>query len=286
MSWLLKSTPVELMLTMLGFILSLFLIREAWKTIRHAPEDDSQSSAEADSTRTSKTPTNHAPIIWLLAMVVLLFMLLTSRLNLGQRYLLTLHPLLFLFTIDQFWRWFQQKTALIALLCFVCIGFQLVSIVSVQPHYLSYFNSSIGGPAAGHLYLLDSNLDWGQDLPALKETLLEFPEKDRDQCLIYYFGTAKPEAYSLKTHSLTDPLPADLERSKYLILSANYLQGLYTYKKDPFAAFRSVKPVKRAGYSLFVYDLSTPAGKKALQQAVPILQEIHENNKDKESSGK
>ncbi|MDF1746629.1 MAG: hypothetical protein P1V19_23240, partial [Gimesia sp.] len=175
-----------------------------------------------------------------------------------------------------FWRWFQHKTSLIALLSFVCIGFQLVSITSVQPHYLSYFNSSIGGPSKGHFYLLDSNLDWGQDLPALKKVLAELPSEDRDSYLLYYFGTAHPEAYSIQAHSLNDALPADLDRWKYLALSANYLQGLYTHSKDPFVAFRSLKPIKRAGYSLFLFDLSTPAAKQALQQAVTVLQEMQD----------
>ncbi|WP_298865856.1 glycosyltransferase family 39 protein [uncultured Gimesia sp.] len=287
MNWLLKSTPVELLLTILGFILGLFFIRDVWKMRRRSSGDDPALSSENNSTPVSNEPTNHAPIIWLLAMAVLLFMLLTSRLNLGQRYLLTLYPLLFLFTIDQFWRWFQRKTSVIALLCFVCIGFQLVSIISVQPHYLSYFNSSIGGPSKGHFYLLDSNLDWGQDLPALKKILSELSPEDPDQCLIYYFGTAHPEAYSINAHSLKDTLPADLNRWKYLALSANHLQGLYTNSKDPFAAFRSLKPIKRAGYSLFLFDVTTPAAKQALQQAITILQKMQDDkNADKPNADK
>lgn len=274
MSWLFKSTPIELLLTLLGFILSLFFIREVWKTTRPSPEDDSTVSSDKNSTPVSNEPTNHAPIIWLLATGILLFMLLTSRLNLGQRYLLTLYPLLFLFTIDQFWRWFQQKTSVIALFCFVCIGFQLVSIASVQPHYLSYFNSSVGGPDQGRFYLLDSNLDWGQDLPALKKALDELSPEDHESCLLYYFGTARPEAYSIKAHSLKESFPADLDRWKYLALSANHLQGLYTHSKDPFAAFRSLEPFRKVGYSIFLFDLTKPEAKQALQQAIIKLLEM------------
>ena len=39
--------------------------------------------------------------------------------------------------------------------------------VSIAPHYLAYFNQIAGGPGNGYRVLVDSNLDWGQDLPAL-----------------------------------------------------------------------------------------------------------------------
>lgn len=39
----------------------------------------------------------------------------------------------------------------------------VASSLSVYPHSMSYFNEIVGGPAGGHRFLLDSNLDWGQD---------------------------------------------------------------------------------------------------------------------------
>ena len=52
----------------------------------------------------------------------------------------------------------------------------LAEFISVYPSYLTYFNEfallrpswasdgQAGGPAGGHNYVVDSNLDWGQDL--------------------------------------------------------------------------------------------------------------------------
>ena len=37
------------------------------------------------------------------------------------------------------------------------------------PHFLAFFNGLRGGPALGYRHLVDSSLDWGQGLPALKE---------------------------------------------------------------------------------------------------------------------
>ena len=44
----------------------------------------------------------------------------------------------------------------------------LVSFIAATPGYLSYFNFVAGGSEGDGRYLLDSNLDWGQDLPGLR----------------------------------------------------------------------------------------------------------------------
>lgn len=44
------------------------------------------------------------------------------------------------------------------------------------PHSLSYFNEVAGGPENGHAHLVDSNIDWGQDLFFFKKWLDEHPE--------------------------------------------------------------------------------------------------------------
>ncbi|MFK7778164.1 MAG: glycosyltransferase family 39 protein, partial [Gimesia sp.] len=75
-SWILKSTPIELLMTILGLILGVFFIRGVWKTIRSTTDDSSGSLAEENTVGGSNEPTNHAPIIWLIAAAILLFMLL------------------------------------------------------------------------------------------------------------------------------------------------------------------------------------------------------------------
>ncbi|MBL8115236.1 MAG: glycosyltransferase family 39 protein, partial [Acidobacteria bacterium] len=44
---------------------------------------------------------------------------------------------------------------------------QAVECATIAPHPLSFFNALAGGPAAGRTLLVDSNLDWGQDLARL-----------------------------------------------------------------------------------------------------------------------
>ncbi|WP_417392605.1 ArnT family glycosyltransferase [Gimesia sp.] len=272
LTWVFKSTPVELLFTILGLILSLFFLYHVGKSFRNSSTDKPDAGPQDQAASATQAATDHAPAIWLLAACVLMGMLFTSRINIGQRYLLTLYPLLILFTIDQFCRWNQRRNDRVILLAVFCVAFQIVSFASVKPHYLSYFNSFVGGPAAGHLLLLDSNLDWGQDLPAMQAMLAELPPDERETCLLHYFGTTRPESYGIKAHPLNQDVLKNLDQRKYLVLSANYLQGLYAVKYDPFEPFRSIEPFHRAGYSLFVFKLDTPAAKQALRESLSRLQ--------------
>ena len=77
-------------------------------------------------------------------------------------------PLLFLLCGRLFQYMIERKSYLLT----GALGLWMVgSIVWILPHYLSYFNEFVGGPAKGYYYLIDSNIDWGQDLIRLHEYL-------------------------------------------------------------------------------------------------------------------
>ncbi|MBA3316108.1 MAG: glycosyltransferase family 39 protein [Planctomycetaceae bacterium] len=57
-----------------------------------------------------------------------------------------------------------------------CLAATIASSLWVWPHSLSYFNEAAGGPSNGWKHLLDANIDWGQDLPALAAWQQEHPE--------------------------------------------------------------------------------------------------------------
>ncbi len=105
------------------------------------------------------------PVAFLLVYFSLFF-----RLGIGVRYILPAFPFLFVFAgrVAAFqpspgWaRW--QPAVVGALLLWLA-----ASSLSVHPHYLSYFNEIAGGPANGWRWLLDSNLDWGQDDEYVRE---------------------------------------------------------------------------------------------------------------------
>ena len=96
---------------------------------------------------------------------------MASPLNLGERHLLPTYPAL-LILAGAASGWFRSEhrrfwsAAVVALLA--VLGAESMAI---RPHYLAYFNVLAGGPESGYRHLVDSSLDWGQDLPGLKRWL-------------------------------------------------------------------------------------------------------------------
>jgi 4-amino-4-deoxy-L-arabinose transferase-like glycosyltransferase len=137
----------------------------------------------------------------------------------------------------------------------------LIIDVLLHPHYLSYFNLAAGGPANGHQVLVDSNIDWGQDLKRLDAWMSENSE---DRIKLAWFGTADPAYYGIDY----DPLPglthhfdlwwdvpfdtAKPEPGVYAISVSN-LWELPLADKTVFAAFREREPDDRVGYSILIY---------------------------------
>ena len=74
----------------------------------------------------------------------------------------------------------------------------LVAVLAVQvlgffPNYLAFFNVLAGGPAHAYRHLVDSSLDWGQDLPGVARYLDRHPATG--PVYLSYFGSASPNYY-------------------------------------------------------------------------------------------
>lgn len=61
------------------------------------------------------------------------------------------------------------------------------------PNYLAYFNAIAGGPAHAYRHLVDSSLDWGQDLPGVSRYLEQ--HKPTGPVYLAYFGVGSPNYY-------------------------------------------------------------------------------------------
>lgn len=190
-----------------------------------------------------------------LPLVILLVLSFMNRLNVGVRYLLPAYPFLSFFVsrLHLVTRaWYGARVVL--LLLFVL---HLASILRITPHYISYFNELAGGSAEGYRYLIDSNIDWGQDLPSLRRFMTE---RGIEKVQLAYFGHGLPELYGINYEPLSDsPKPG------YVAVSASLLQGhpyLLTYLSPPqiagfdrFRYLRSLKPIGSAGYSILVFKI-------------------------------
>jgi hypothetical protein len=128
---------------------------------------------------------------------------LASHLNLGQRHLLPIYPLLFIGcgACAHFFR--DGKRFLGASAVALLLLWQSAESIAVRPNYLAYFNQLAGGPTHGSEHLVDSSLDWGQDLPALKSWLDEqAPAIGHRQIYLAYFGSALPAWYGIHAAAL------------------------------------------------------------------------------------
>lgn len=196
-----------------------------------------------------------------------------SSLNIGFRHLLPIVPFLIvlmtgLVQSEKAWGsipWFKHAYAagVLAGSLFVVILIDLL----IHPHYLSYFNLFAGGPSNGNQVLVDSNLDWGQDMLRL-ESWIE--ENQVDRIRLSWFGTADPDYYDIAY----DPLPglpyhfdlwwdlpfnADAPEPGVYAISASTLWELPLEDKTVFAWFRQREPDDRIGYSIHIYYVNDDA---------------------------
>jgi len=130
----------------------------------------------------------------------------------------------------------------------VMIVWIIIGTLRIFPHYLAYFNESIGGPQNGYNFLVDSNLDWGQDLILLKKYLAE---KNVEEISLAYFGTADPEYYGIRYAPL---VPFRLTEG-WIAVSATHLQGVHA-PRSGYAWLKKFVPEAKIGYSIFVYNIT------------------------------
>ena len=126
----------------------------------------------------------------------------SSSLNLGERHLLPAYPAAFILAGGA-GCWLGRKHLVAASVAALLLLSLPIEALRIWPHYLAYFNRLAGGPSSGYRHLVDSSLDWGQDLPALKQWLdRERLQQGGGNVYLSYFGTARPEYYGIQATSL------------------------------------------------------------------------------------
>ncbi|HEY1791446.1 MAG TPA: glycosyltransferase family 39 protein [Opitutaceae bacterium] len=144
-----------------------------------------------------RAPARAAALLPIVPLLVLLAgywaVTLTSHLNIGIRHLLPMYPALFILagSLASLLPW-RAGAALVGAL----LVWNAAEAAFIYPHYIAYFNELGGGPSHGASHLVDSSLDWGQDLPGLKDWLVRNRRPGEDAYLAY-FGTDEPRYYPL-----------------------------------------------------------------------------------------
>jgi hypothetical protein len=237
--------------------------------------------------------------LWTVPVVVLFSMSFLTNINLGLRYVLSIAPYVFIASgkvvakvegLSAVWRRVGRSFVL------ACLGLTFAAAVWIHPHYLAYFNWASGGPRRVPARLIDSNLDWGQDLVGLRDWYRSHaPGKEIG---LAYFGQINPAMMAREgerldwflppvlpgTTTLLDrrddaPAPRLVGPRKRLIpgyyaVSASLVYGLPWRLYDPspaipdawapawraeegaFCYFQRLTPIDQVGYSIYLYKLS------------------------------
>ncbi len=205
-----------------------------------------------------------APLVALL--IVYWYVALHSHLNVGERHLLPTYPAMYILAGAAIWWWrCPTESAIVAKtkppiarsavpqrlhgrwqyaarwVLIAAIAGLVGEALLVWPNYLAYFNIIAGGSRNGYRHLVDSSLDWGQDLPGLRDWLAATTDPNgRKRVYLSYFGTGDPTYYGILAQLLPSyfehpPSPgvAPLEGGTYCV-SATMLQGIYLRNPGPW----------------------------------------------------
>lgn len=184
----------------------------------------------------------------------LLFLASSEGMQLGVRYVL---PSLALITlaaaavVGSQTRWLRTAGTALA----------VVSLAGLwsHPYELASFNLIAGGPDGGRYHLVDSNLDWGQDLG----TLADYLRREKiDDLGLAYFGTVDPGVLGIRFHE-----PPSRPQPGVYAISVNFVMGRPHVILDgkggaravnihEFSYFQFFEPAARLGHSIDVYRLS------------------------------
>ena len=181
-----------------------------------------------------------------------------SEVNVGLRYVLPIFPFVMLICGRLAVCWDEGKS-MQSILMVLLVGWYVYEALAVYPDYLAYFNQLVGGPQKGYRHLVDSNLDWGQDLKGLKDYM---KEKGIKTIKLSYFGTADPEQYGIRYEALPSlvllnphSICRELRKGDMVAVSVTNLYPLYVDLGPVARALQKISPMDRVGHSILIYRM-------------------------------
>jgi 4-amino-4-deoxy-L-arabinose transferase-like glycosyltransferase len=187
-------------------------------------------------------------LVPLVGAIAVLVPALLSRVDLGVRIVLAVYPFMAVLAVRgtvESWRAagsgrrvLVRRVALGAL-----VAGSLVIPVRAWPDYLAYFNAAAG--RRPERVLVDSNLDWGQDLYRLADTVRA---RGIDSIRVHYFGSSRLASVGLVN---ARRLARDERTTGWVAASETFLAGVWSDTSLRWLARR--RPVARIGPSMRLY---------------------------------
>lgn len=197
--------------------------------------------------------------IFLVTPILVVFTVFSlSHVQVGLRHILPIYPFIFVFVSKLANLKFKEgiKDTIFKFITVVLILWYIASSLLIFPHYFAYFNEFIGGPDNGYKYLVDSNLDWGQDLSGLRDYL----KKNKiEKVKLSYLGNQ----FLLDYYNISyEPLLCGEQNGLIAISATNLmmprldLKNPQTGTKTCHSWLLNYKPIDKIGYSIFIYNIT------------------------------
>ncbi len=183
----------------------------------------------------------------LLFATLLIFCCLYSHINIGVRHVLVLYPLLAIGAGAAALALWQQLAAPLArAVAVVLVLWQFSTLVTAYPDYLAWFNAFAG--AHPERILVDSDLDWGQDLRRLSQ---ELARRQITDVYIAYRGSADLTREHLPSYK---PLWPHQQVTGWIALDMLSLKE----SNHGYDWLQRYQPLQRIGKSIDLYYLPPP----------------------------
>ena len=215
-------------------------------------------------------------VILLPGIVLLVFVSSQTGFSIHSRYIIPALPFFFIW-MSKVGKALTLKRPIVATLTAILLTWSVASSLWVYPHSISYFNELAAvlptpedtnypkpvetqktfwqktksvlnaGPMNGPRHLLDSNIDWGQDLFNLERLCKAHPEVT--DIKVAYYGSYPLELSKVPSTGMP---PANDPQPGWYALSVNYIYD----RSQQYRYFLNYEPVATAGYSIYIYHIT------------------------------
>ena len=202
-------------------------------------------------------------IVLMVPPAVLFIIASTSDIGIGFRHLFPIFPMLYIMIAGCAVHLVNENRKLAYALAAMLL-WQIGTSELSRPGLVAYANEAWGGPTKTHLYLTDSNTDWGQQLRYVKKYLDEHPN---EPCYFAYFeqGPVDFQDYGVRCQVLPTGSGSWTGMSSVRFGSNPNVSGLILVsdgvvagadipgKTNPYAHFQTLRPDAVIDRAVYVY---------------------------------